>query len=251
MVGQGLERIHITAAATFPRMGRQGTSLVFDVSYRPGEQGVVLVSNVGRPDAVQFDGVPIPERTLIERATEPCWRYDAGNAFLSVRVPRDGVSTIRVDGAPFREVRRLPWLAKELRFEFEQSRDGWLPVHDIDDLLHRGLHLVGRIAGPDPYLIRSPIRVKGDAYPLLRLRMRLTAGTGGQFFWTTESSPDFDEEKSIRFSVVADNQFHEYRLELSRNPMWAGQVITAIRLDPSGGVNSGEFAIDYLRGDSP
>jgi len=251
IVGQGRERIHITAAAPIPRVGRQGNSLVFDVSYRKGEQGVVLVSNIGRPEAVQFDGVPIPERALIEREKEPCWRYDAGNAFLSVRVPRDGVSTIRADRAPFREVRRLPWLANELRFEFDQTRDGWLPANDIDDLLHRGLHLVGRIAGPDPYLIRSPVRVEGDAYPLLRLKMRLTAGTSGQFFWATESSPQFDEEKTIRFSVIPDNQFHEYRLELSRNPMWAGQVITAIRLDPTGGVNSGEFAIDYFRGDRP
>jgi len=251
IVGEGRRTIHISAAASFPRVGRQGTSLVFDVSYRPGEQGVVLVSNIGRPDAVQFEGVPIAERSLIEREKEPCWRYDAGNAYLSVRVPRDGVSTIRVDGAPFREVRRLPWLATELRFEFDQARDGWLPANDIDDLLHRGLHLVGRIAGPDPYLIRSPIRVEGDAYPLLRLRMRLTAGSGGQFFWATESSPGFDEEKAIRFSVVPDNQFHEYRLELSRNPMWAGQVITAIRLDPTSGVNSGEFAVDYLRGERP
>ncbi|MBL7043964.1 MAG: hypothetical protein ISR77_35380 [Pirellulaceae bacterium] len=251
ILGEGRRTIHISAAASFPRVGRQGTSLVFDVSYRSGEQGVVLVSNIGRPNAVQFDGVPIAERSLIEREKEPCWRYDAGNAYLSVRVPRDDVSTIRVDGAPFREVRRLPWLATELRFEFDQARDGWLPANDIDDLLHRGLHLVGRIAGPDPYLIRSPIRVEGDAYPLLRLRMRLTAGSGGQLFWTTESSPDFDEEKAVRFSVVPDNQFHEYRLELSRNPMWAGQIITAIRLDPTSGVNSGEFAIDYLRGERP
>jgi len=251
IVGHGRERIHISAAASIPRVGRQGNSLVFDVSYRPGEQGVVLVSNIGRPTAVQFDGVPIPERGLIEREREPCWRYDAGNAFLSVRVPRDGISTIRADGAPFRKVRRLPWLANEPRFEFDQSRDGWLPANDIDDLLHRGLHLVGRIAGPDPYLVRSPVRFEGNAYPQLRLRMRLTAGSGGQFFWTTESSPSFDEEKMIRFSVVPDNQFHEYRLELSRNPMWAGQMITAIRLDPTGGVNSGEFAIDYLRGERP
>jgi hypothetical protein len=28
---------------------------------------------------------------------------------------------------------------------------------------------------------------------------------------------------------------------------WAGQTITAIRLDPGNGAQSGEFAVEYLR----
>jgi len=251
IVGEGRRRIHITTTASVPRVGQLGNSLVFDVSYPSGEQGVVLISNIGRPVTVKVDDHPVPERTNIEREREPCWRYDAGNAYLSVRVNKDGRTTIRVDGGGFREVRRLPWLAENIAFEFQNSRDGWMPSNDIADLLPRSGQLVGKIAGADPYLVRSPTRVEGRVGQVLRLRMRLTAGSGGQFFWTTESSPDFDEEKSLRFAVIPDREFHEYRLPVSHHPMWAGQTITAIRLDPTGGVASGEFAVDYLRAETP
>ena len=251
IVGEGRKGIHITTTASLPRVGRLGNSLVFDVSYPSGEEGVVLVSNIGRPVTVKVDDHPVAERTNIEREPEPCWRYDAGNAFLSVRVNKDGITTIRVDGGGFREVRRLPWLAERIAFEFDDSRDGWLPSNDIADLLPRSGQLAGKIAGADPYLVRSPARVPGRADEVLRLRMRLTAGSGGQFFWTTESTPDFDEEKSLRFAVIADREFHEYRLPVGHHPMWSGQTITAIRLDPTGGVASGEFALDYLRAETP
>jgi hypothetical protein len=78
--------------------------------------------------------------------------------------------------------------------------------------------------------------------------MCVTAGSGGQLFWTTESSPHFAEDKTVRFPIVADGQMHDYRLEPGKHPLWCGQTITAIRIDPGNGADSGDFAIDYLRG---
>jgi hypothetical protein len=77
----------------------------------------------------------------------------------------------------------------------------------------------------------------------------VTAGRGGQLFWTTESSPGFSEDKTVRFPIQPDGLFHEYRLEPGRHPAWAGQTITALRIDPGNGATSGEFGIDYLRGE--
>jgi len=74
---------------------------------------------------------------------------------------------------------------------------------------------------------------------------------GGQLFWTTESAPAFDEDKTVRFAVQPDGQFHEYVLKPGGHPLWAGQTITALRIDPTGGAPSGEFAIDYVRGEKP
>ena len=108
--------------------------------------------------------------------------------------------------------------------------------------------LVGKITGPDPYLVRVLVRVVGDRCPVIRLRMRLTAGHGGQLFWTTESSPGFSEDKTVRFAIQPDGRFHEYRLELGRHAAWAGQTITALRIDPGNAATSGEMAIDYIRG---
>jgi hypothetical protein len=80
--------------------------------------------------------------------------------------------------------------------------------------------------------------------------MNTNTGGGGQFFWATQSSPQFDEDKSIRFAVQPDGQFHEYRLEPGNDPAWTGQTVTALRIDPAGGTGSGEVVIDYLRTES-
>ena len=123
-----------------------------------------------------------------------------------------------------------------------------MPAHHIGSLRVDAGALTGTIAGPDPYLIRTLIDVAGDRCPVILLRMRLTAGQGGQLFWTTRTSPAFSEQQAVRFAVQPDGQFHEYRLEPGKHPGWAGQVITALRIDPGNGAAAGDFAIDTVRG---
>jgi hypothetical protein len=248
ILGEGQRRLHVSATAEISQPTWEGGKLGFRVTYPRGEQGVVLVSNVTPPKAVLLDGTALAEREEVEQGAEPGWRYDAANAYLSVRVHHEGESTIEVRGAEFRPVQRLPWLAKGIAFGFDESPEGWLAAHHIASMTVDGGVLEGKISGGDPYLIRTLVRAEGDDYPVVRLRMRVTAGQGGQLFWTTESSPGFAEDKTVRFAIQADGEFHEYRLEPGRDPAWSGQTITGLRIDPGNGAPSGEFAIDYLRG---
>ncbi len=153
---------------------------------------------------------------------------------------------VRVEGARFRRVDRLPTLAEGLDFSFARSAEGWMAAHDIADLAVRSGALCGTATANDPYIVRSLVRIKGDDCPLLLIRMRSTAGPAAQLFWTTEASPAFGEEKSLRFQVRPDGQWHDYRLEPGKHPQWAGQTITALRLDP--GNAPGEFGIALIRG---
>ncbi len=246
IIGQDSKPIHVSTVGTIVGAAHRGTVLSMEVEYPRGEQGVVLISNVSRPEEVYLDSSALRERIDIEQWDEPGWRYDAGNAYLAVRVNKDGRSRVRADGLVYRPVRRLPWLAEAIAFDFEDSLDGWLPSHDISEMIPRDGALFGRISGPDPYLVRRLVKVRGDDAPVLNLRMRVTAGSGGQLFWTTETSPAFDEEKSFRFQVIPDGRFHEYRLQLRQHPAWAGQTITQLRLDPCNGARAGEFNVDSL-----
>ena len=81
--------------------------------------------------------------------------------------------------------------------------------------------------------------------------MRVTAGGGGQLYWATESSPSIAEDKVIVFPIQADGQFHEYRLEPGKHPLWAGQTITTLRIDPGNGAPSADYAIDFIRSEAP
>ncbi len=140
----------------------------------------------------------------------------------------------------------MPRILDAIAFEFDTSVEGWLPAHDMADLTTGAGLLRGTITGPDPYIVRTNLEVDGDACPVILLRMRITAGAAGQFFWTTESSPQFDEAKSVQFNPIADGQFHEYRLSLAQHAQWSGERITAIRLDPEQGAPSCLFELDCL-----
>ena len=163
-------------------------------------------------------------------------------------MPRDGATLVRVAGAAFRKVQRLPYKVERIAFEFDDSLEGWTPAHDIGEFLVRDGALVGTATGGDPYLIRGLMRVDAADCPVVVLRLRASAGAGGQFFWTTLSSPSFEEAKSIRFPVQPDGQWHEIRLETGEHALWRGQTITALRIDPTSGVESADFAIDHVRG---
>ncbi|TVS13928.1 MAG: hypothetical protein EA424_20830 [Planctomycetaceae bacterium] len=244
-------RIAVSTVGTIHRATHRGTVLSMEVEYPPGEQGIVLIANVSRPTEVYIDESALRERIDIEQRDDPGWRYDAGNAYLTVRVNKDGRSRVRADGLYYRSVRRLPWLVEEIAFEFDDSLDGWLPGNDISEMLPLEGGLFGRISGPDPYLVRPLVQIQGDDVAVVNLRMRVTAGSTGQLFWTTETSPEFDEEKSIRFRIIPDGRYHEYRVLMQQHPAWKGQTITQLRLDPCAGARSGEFQIDYLRADKP
>ncbi|MCL4202341.1 MAG: hypothetical protein KJ000_07585 [Pirellulaceae bacterium] len=249
-VGQD-SRIPVSTVGTILRATHRGTVLSMEVEYPPGEQGIVLISNVSRPSEVYLDESALRERIDLEQRDEPGWRYDAGNGYLAVRVNKDGRSRVRADGPYYRPVRRLPWRVDEMAFEFDDALDGWLPANDISEMLPREGGLLGRISGPDPYLVRRLVNVQSADAATLNLRMRITAGSVGQLFWTTEQSPEFDEAKSVRFQIIPDGRYHEYRLQMRQHPDWSGQTITQLRLDPCNGVRFGEFQIDYLRADKP
>jgi hypothetical protein len=246
ILGEGEKRLHVSAAAKLTDAAWDGSTLTLRATYPRGEQGVVVVFNAAKPQAVVVDGKPLGEREDLESGTEPGWRYDEGIACLSIRIVREGQSSVRVDGAKFRHVTRLARLADRIAFEFADSAEGWIAMHQITDLAVRSGTLAGKITGPDPYLGRSMFHVRGDDCPVIVLRMRVTAGGGGQCFWMTESSPAFTEDKSVRLNVQPDGEFHEYRLEVGKHPAWSGQTITGMRIDPCDGTASGEFAIEYV-----
>jgi hypothetical protein len=67
--------------------------------------------------------------------------------------------------------------------------------------------------------------------------MALSAGAlgEGQLFWGTADSPDFTEDKSLHFAIIADGEEHDYTIPVVQSSLWDGQRITSLRLDPCAG----------------
>ena len=241
-------RFAITSCGKIEHPQVDGKGLHLTVTFPPGEVGPVIIANVGQPAQVTIDGQAVPQNDQPHLQDGSAWCYDPGGALLTIQVGVTGPAKIDVMPAGYQRVERIPRLVTILNFQFDEGIEGWIAAHDVGDLKSEAGCLVGRITGPDPYIVRPNVRVSGDSCPTLIIRMATTAGRMAQFFWITEQSPAFNEEKSLRFEVQPDGQIHEYRLDVGSHPQWKGQTVIGLRLDPGGGTAAGEFKVDAIGG---
>ena len=249
VVGRGGQRLHLTSTAHLEDAAWNGDRCSVQVTFPAGEQGLVLACNLARPRQVLVGGQPAPELRNVAQDSQSGWSYEEASGALTIRLTNDGPTRVEIEGAIWRPGQRLPRLAEHIDFQFRESADGWLPMHDVADLKVNQNLLEGRVVGGDPYLGRVALRVRGDECPTLRIRLRVTAGHTGQFYWSTDTRQGFSEERVLTFPLEADGQFHEYALQVGQHPGWSGQVINALRLDPGNGAREATFAVDYIRGE--
>ncbi len=83
--------------------------------------------------------------------------------------------------------------------------------------------------------------------------MRTSCGTWGQLFWITADDSDWDEEKSKSFALTSNGVFQDYKLDMTGDPDWDGQRITALRFDPTNppDANPCTAGIEYIQAESP
>jgi len=241
------QRVALTSLGKIEQVQTSGGVLEFQVTFPAGEVGPVLVANVATPQEVLLDGKPVAQSNQPHLENTSAWCYDGGTALLTIQVGVTGPAKIAIKPAAYRSVDRIPRLVSLLDFPFDAGVEGWMAAHDVADLEAKDGILVGRITGPDPYIVRPNMRIPAAACKTVVIRMSSTAGQMGQLFWATERSPAFDEEKSVRFPIEPDGQVHEYRLNVGDHPQWKGQIIVALRLDPGGGTPEGQFQVDSIR----
>jgi len=243
--------IRISSRAVKIQAGEAGDTLRVVLRHPKGERGNLLISGVSRPAQVLLQGQPLPEveRLTPESRAESCWKYSQAHRALVVWLATDAEVSVEVRGVQRANIPAFPRIMTELRFEFEEDTEGWEPANDLEPLQVRRGSLLARSTGSDPYMVRPLCRLDGDSIRYIRIRLRGTGNRGAQFYWTTLSSPGFDESKVIRFELPLDGEWQEVVLPVGEHPLWRGQTITGIRLDPGSAANT-EVEIEWIRGES-
>ncbi|MBC7327312.1 hypothetical protein H5T87_04260 [bacterium] len=222
---------------------------VRDVSYRRGNLALEIKLPTGEPGSIVIAGTSKPQRVRLN-GKEIGFEYDSNMAVLGIKLPQSSTwQKVEIEGIMPKRVSALPEIKKRIDFSFDESDEGWVAQNDIDSLHVENGYLKGIATGGDPYMVRLGMDVKGDECKRLRIRMMTTGGTNAQFYWTTEDSPNFAEDKVVVFNIISDGEFHEYVVEVGNHPMWKGKRITAIRLDPTNSAPNATFAIDYIKGE--
>lgn len=135
-------------------------------------------------------------------------------------------------------------------WNFDAGNDGWGEAAQVIRFGARDGALCGESAGPDPALPGPTIDLPADGFRAVVIRMRLQAADAkiqscrAQLFWRTDRLKE-SEATQIGFQAPADGQWHEHRIDLTKNPRWRGRI-RRLRFDPADrpGV---QFAIDHVR----
>lgn len=136
--------------------------------------------------------------------------------------------------------------------EFNTAGDveGWIPSANLPEFAATGGSLVGTSNGVDPFFTRSGLFFQGGGSgqpgaSKVLIRLRSTGGSSGQFWWTTNSASNHAAERVVNFSYTGNSTWQTIVIDLSTHPLWNGQLITGMRIDPSS--NSGvAFEIDAI-----
>ncbi len=242
--------IRVSSRAVTMQASEAGDTLRVVLKHPEGERGNLLISGVSRPAQVLLQEQPLPEveRLTPEPQRQSSWKYSQAHCALIVWLATDAEVAIEVRGVQRANPPAFPRPITDLRFEFGEDTEGWEPANDLEPLHLRNGVLSTRSTGSDPYMIRPLCRFDGSSIQRIRVRLRGSGGRGGQFYWTTASSPGFDETKVVQFELPLDGEWHEVVIPVGEHPLWHGQTITTIRLDP-GSAPGTVVEIDWIRGE--
>jgi len=124
--------------------------------------------------------------------------------------------------------------------------EGWTNRNQWNSPAVAGGVFTGTASGNDPFVYSPLLWVnthRNSRY--VRLRMKVSDGSLGVLFFTTEADPVWDINKAVGFSLIADNQFHDYLIDLRSSGGYGG-VVTQLRLDPTE-TPGAQIEIDHLR----
>ncbi len=132
-------------------------------------------------------------------------------------------------------------------WEFNQAGNlqGWQPNGHLTEVKVADGALSCRAVGSDPILeLRPLIDLTASPWQFLEVRLKASRDGTAEFFWSNTSTGrygGFSQEKTTRFNVTGDGQWHTYRLM----PFWqAEKKIVRLRFDVFDGAR---FDVDYFR----
>jgi len=130
-------------------------------------------------------------------------------------------------------------------WEFDDpSLPGWDAAQNVGDVKVQNGCLTAVSSGNDPAFASQVINIDVRRMRSVEIRMRVDKGKIGQLFWAGRGQGT-SEAASLRFDLIADGEFHVYRLDLGSSPAWRSRI-TSLRLDPTDAAGA-HIEVDYIR----
>ena len=124
-----------------------------------------------------------------------------------------------------------------LKWNYSSSPLDWESWNQLSEWVIRDGALTMRAEGNDPIMASPPIDLPALAIGEIQIVMRVRASQPdlrGELYWLASGQPDFSPGLKASFPVLADDEWHTYRVDMAKGGMLLmGDHITQIRLDPT------------------
>jgi len=232
-------RICINSGPLVRRSMLRDGILDLDLACDPGHTAYTTVMPVAEPTQIEVDGAELTKRGSPIDVVEG-WSYSDKIGCVTLKLKYgSGSRRVRIIKAQTMEPEPP---ASAWEFNQDDRSEGWVAAHDVKPFVVGEGTLAVEATGPDPYIYSPPIVVDAAKLPTIAFRAKTSVANGQLFFATEEGG--FAPERSAPFTLPADGEFHEVRIDLSDHPQWKG-IILQFRLDFAPGPCSAR--LDWVR----
>lgn len=161
----------------------------------------------------------------------------AGNYTIRASATASGVTTF---------IDRSLDLSLSARWDFntDGQAEGWAPFNSTTSVA--GGLVTGSVTATDPQFSKNNATfISGDLVKNVIVRYRSTATGTPQLFWGRVGATGFTGSRSVNASYPTANSWTVLSFNLAAHAEWAGNVITNLRFDPTGGTGS-TYDIDWI-----
>ena len=132
---------------------------------------------------------------------------------------------------------------KKPDYFFTQDRQGWYYKEGVSDTgFPINGHLRVRTPSSDPYMVGPETVWLGSEVPKLYIRARYnTTDTNAKIYWESFSGLGWFEHQTKSFTVIADNQWRTYEVDLSSVSGYSSSRIRKLRFDPVSSGGPGQY----------
>jgi WD40 repeat protein len=177
--------------------------------------------------------------------------WEAGSAqfktILRNRVDKVGAVSITPDGRFVTTANEdgllYVWDAQTGVLRSTLRREGLITSAGIDLLEGESWQLQGKTPDGHTWLEWSDLLLPPDQVKQIRVRLRVDKAADWLLYWRTEAYPGPDEGRRLHFNVPADGGFHDVLLPVGEHPLWKGQAITCLNIQPANNAPGGRFTL--------
>jgi len=223
----GGERIHLTTGARVEKAEVQGDRATVRLSYFPGEASFGFVANVAEPKSVKLNGAAL-SATADLQSVKDGYLYDRDQAALFFKITHAKQPAI-LEVAGLAHALPLPHQGLS-SWDFSAGLQGWHPGNACELRATPDKTVVLKVTGFDPYIISGPANIDAAQHGTVTIKARAKAGQAIGLYWITDASPVWGEDKRSAAPLIADGQWHDFVIDVSKAPGWK-DTVTAVRVD--------------------